>query len=158
MAWAAQIEFAGGAQAISQGLIGGSSFRGHARENRHIIIDIVVDHHLALGVVETMKASGILSDSAFPRDWHGQEQRVETGVIKTFSEISANCDDNAFVGFGNPASCSRSSALSRTTYFLTAIFFPDTNHLHRCFKATVIQNLPSKSTTGVTRRHDAPAA
>src|SRR5271165_3680883 len=48
-------------------------------------------------------------------------------------------------------SCSRSSALSRTTYFLTATSFPATNHLHRCCKATEIQNLPSKSMTEATR-------
>jgi hypothetical protein len=66
-----------------------------------MVVDIVVDHHLALGVVEAMKASCILGESAFPRDWHGQEQRVETGVIKAFSEVSARGDDNAFLGFGN---------------------------------------------------------
>jgi hypothetical protein len=45
----------------------------------------------------------------------------------------------------------RSSALNRTTYFLTAIFFPPTNHLHRCLAATEIQNLPSFSMTGANR-------
>jgi hypothetical protein len=40
-------------------------------------------------------------------------------------------------------SCSRSSALSLTTYFLTAISFPATNHLHRWLAATEIQKFPS---------------
>jgi uncharacterized protein (DUF2147 family) len=44
----------------------------------------------------------------------------------------------------------RSSALNRTTYFLTAISFPTTNHLHRCLAATEIQKLPSFSMTGAT--------
>src|ERR1017187_5488477 len=44
-------------------------------------------------------------------------------------------------------SCSRSSALSLTTYFLTTISFPATNHLHPCFAETVIQKNASDSTT-----------
>ena len=50
----------------------------------------------------------------------------------------------------NPSSWARSSALNRTTYFLTAISFPITNHLHRCLAATEIQKLPSYSMTGAT--------
>jgi hypothetical protein len=48
----------------------------------------------------------------------------------------------------NSSSWARSSTLNRTTYFLTAISFPTTNHLHRCLAATEIQNLPSFSMTG----------
>src|SRR5580658_4777726 len=43
----------------------------------------------------------------------------------------------------NSLSRSRSSASSLTTYFLTAISFPATNHLHRCLAATEIQKFPS---------------
>jgi hypothetical protein len=43
----------------------------------------------------------------------------------------------------NSSSRSRSSASSLTTYFLTAISFPATNHLHRCLAATEIQKFPS---------------
>jgi hypothetical protein len=51
----------------------------------------------------------------------------------------------------NSSSWARSSALNRTTYFLTAISFPTTNHLHRCLAVTEIQKLPSFSMTGATR-------
>src|SRR5580704_11694065 len=57
----------------------------------------------------------------------------------------------------NSLSRSRSSSVNRTTYFLTAISFPITNHLHRYFEARVIQKLPSFSMTGPTRRSN-PAA
>jgi hypothetical protein len=43
----------------------------------------------------------------------------------------------------NSSSRSRSSAPSLTTYFLTTISFPATNHLHRCLAATEIQKFPS---------------
>jgi hypothetical protein len=39
-----------------------------------------------------------------------------------------------------------------TTYFLTAISLRATNHLHCCCAAEVIQNLPSKSITELTRK------
>src|SRR5258707_8335346 len=52
----------------------------------------------------------------------------------------------------NSSSWARSSALNRTTYFLTAITFPTTNHLHRSLTATEIQKLPSFSMTGATSK------
>jgi hypothetical protein len=51
----------------------------------------------------------------------------------------SNCVDR-FPERIKDASCSRSSAFSLTTYFLTVTFFPATNHLHRYFEATEIQN------------------
>jgi hypothetical protein len=50
----------------------------------------------------------------------------------------------------NSLSTARSSAVNRTTYFLTAISFPATNHLHRWLAATEIQKLPSFSMTEAT--------
>jgi hypothetical protein len=50
----------------------------------------------------------------------------------------------------NSSSWPRSSAVNRTTYFLTAISFPATNHLPRWLAATEIQKLPSFSMTGAT--------
>ena len=47
----------------------------------------------------------------------------------------------------NSSSWPRSSAVNRTTYFLTAISFPATNHLYRWLAATEIQKLPSFSMT-----------
>ena len=49
------------------------------------------------------------------------------------------------------SSRSRSSALSFTTYFLTAISFPDANHLHRLILATEIQKNTTISMTLATR-------
>src|SRR5271156_4030474 len=49
-----------------------------------------------------------------------------------------------------PSSCSRSHALSLTTYFLTAISFPATNHLHRRSAAIEIQKNTPFSRTRAT--------
>lgn len=43
------------------------------------------------------------------------------------------------------SSCTRSSALNRTTYFLTATSFVATNHLRHWVATTVIQNTPSNN-------------
>src|SRR5271166_4542949 len=48
------------------------------------------------------------------------------------------------------SSCSRSSALSFTTYFLTEISLPATNHLHRRIAATEIQRNSTDSMTLAT--------
>src|SRR5580693_4421253 len=50
----------------------------------------------------------------------------------------------------NSSSWARSSAVNRTTYFLTAISFLATNHLHRWLAATEIRKLPSFSMTEAT--------
>src|SRR5208337_3972172 len=50
------------------------------------------------------------------------------------------------------SSCSRSSALSFTTYFLTEISLPATNHLHRRIAATEIQKNTADSTTLATKK------
>src|SRR5208337_2061395 len=51
------------------------------------------------------------------------------------------------------SSCSRSSALSFTTYFLTEISLPATNHLHRRIAATEIQKNTADSMTLATSRN-----
>src|SRR5271166_6242737 len=50
------------------------------------------------------------------------------------------------------SSRARSSALSFTTYFLTAISFPATNHLHRLILATEIQKNATDSMTLATSK------
>src|SRR5271157_4718904 len=51
----------------------------------------------------------------------------------------------------NASSRSRSSMVNFTTYFLPAISFPATNHLHRCIAATEIQRNTPDSRTRATR-------
>ncbi len=57
----------------------------------------------------------------------------------------------------NALSRSRSSPVSLTTYFLTAISFPATNHLHR-WRRQRFQKSPSFSMTGTTSISDLTAA
>ncbi len=52
------------------------------------------------------------------------------------------------------SSRSRSSALNFTTYFLTEISLPATNHLHRRIAATEIQKNTTDSMTLATRTQD----
>src|SRR5271157_4002193 len=52
----------------------------------------------------------------------------------------------------NASRRSRSSMVNFTTYFLPAISFPATNHLHRCIAATEIQRNTPDSRTRATRK------
>ncbi len=67
----------------------------------HAHVDIVVDDHLALGVVVTVQPAGILGKRAFPRDRHGKEKGIETGIIEPLAEIAPGRDNDTFLGLGN---------------------------------------------------------
>src|ERR1700675_4325560 len=74
----------------------------------------------------------------------------DTSAFKRMRAFVSSCAERLPLLI-NSSSWARSSALNRTTYFLTAISFPATNHLHRWLAATEIQKLPSFSMTGATR-------
>jgi hypothetical protein len=82
-------------------LISDASFCGHSGQNRHAHVDVVVDNHLTLRVVETVQPAGILGKRTFPRDRHGKEKRIEAGIIETLAEIAPGRDNDAFLGLGN---------------------------------------------------------
>src|ERR1019366_1033838 len=65
----------------------------------------------------------------------------DTSAFKRMRAFVSSCAERLPLRI-NSSSWTRSSALNRTTYFLTAISFPATNHLHR-LAATEIQKLPS---------------
>src|SRR5450759_3793985 len=73
----------------------------------------------------------------------------DTSAFKRMRDFVSNCAERLPLLI-NSSSWARSSAVNRTTYFLTAISFPATNHLHRWLAATEIQKLPSFSMTGAT--------
>jgi hypothetical protein len=68
---------------------------------RHAHVDIVVDDHLALGGVEAVQPASVLGKRAFPRDRHGNEKGIETGIIEALAEIAPGRDNDAFLGLGN---------------------------------------------------------
>src|SRR5271169_2089901 len=73
----------------------------------------------------------------------------DTSAFKRMRAFVSSCAERLPLLI-NSSSWPRSSAVNRTTYFLTAISFPATNHLHRWLAATEIQKLPSFSMTGAT--------
>src|SRR5258707_1338376 len=62
----------------------------------------------------------------------------DTSAFSRMRAFVSNCAERLPLRI-NSSSWARSSALNRTTYFLTAITFPTTNHLHRSLTATEIQ-------------------
>jgi hypothetical protein len=82
-------------------LIPDPTFRSHAGESRHAHVDIIVDDHLTLGIVETVQPARIPGKRAFPCDRHGKEQGIETGIVETLTKIASGRDNDAFLGLGN---------------------------------------------------------
>jgi hypothetical protein len=72
---------------IAYCLIANAAFRGHAGEDRHLHVGIIINDHLAFGVVETMQPAGILSEGAFPSTWHGKKKVIEAAIIETLAEV-----------------------------------------------------------------------
>ena len=61
----------------------------HPRQHRDVAIDVVVDAHLELALVQTVQSSRVLHDRPLPRDRHRQEQRVQPGVVEPLTEEAA---------------------------------------------------------------------
>src|SRR5674476_45176 len=75
---------------VTDSLIPDATFRSHAGENRHAHINIIVDDHLALGIVETVQPARILGKRAFPCDRHGKEQGIKTGIVEALTKIAVS--------------------------------------------------------------------
>jgi hypothetical protein len=75
-----------------------------------------------------------------------QSPASDTSAFKRMRAFVSGCAERLPLLI-NSSSWARFSAVNRTTYFLTAISFPATNHLHRWLAATEIQKLPSFSMT-----------
>src|SRR5208337_2728651 len=74
----------------------------------------------------------------------------DTSAFRRMRALVSNCA-GLLPARTSASSCSRSPALNFTTYFLTAISFPATNHLRRCLTATEIQKNTPHSRTRATR-------
>src|ERR1700740_2580361 len=86
---------------VAYRLIANLAFRSHAGQNRHSHISIVVNDHLALGIVETMQPAGILSERAFPSNRHGKKKGIEAGIIEALAEVTSGREHYTFFGLGN---------------------------------------------------------
>src|SRR5271165_7132514 len=100
------------------------------RRVRPILLMLVSN---AAEIARSLQPSPVSDTSAFSR-------------MRAFVSDCAGCLPAQIIA----SSCSRSSALSFTTYFLTEISLPATNHLHRRIAATEIQKNTTDSRTLAT--------
>ena len=77
-----------------------SPLRGHARQHRHQFVDVVNDQNLGLSGMLAVEATYILSQRTFPGYGHREEQRVESRIIKTLTEIPPCSEDEPFLTIG----------------------------------------------------------
>src|SRR5450759_1868262 len=111
---------------VTDSLIPDATFRSHAGENRHEHVNIIVDDHLALGIVEPVQPARILGKRAFPCDRHSKEQGIKTGVVKTLTKIASGRDNDPFLGLGN-----RSKSRCDVAALLLALASAQNNHVPR---------------------------
>ena len=73
----------------------------HTPQNRNCAINIVDDKNVGFAHALAVQAADILRQCALPRDWHCQNQRVESGIVESFTDMPARCQDEALFGVGN---------------------------------------------------------
>src|SRR5450830_1584318 len=104
----------------------------------------------AIPGVGPMLATALIASVADPRVFRsGRNFSAWIGLVP--KQHSSGGKDRLGSMTIKSSSCARSSALNRTTYFLTATSFVTTNHLRRWIATTVIQNTPSNAMTRATR-------
>ena len=80
------------AASVADGSIGSQSPLEHAQQHWHFTIDVIEDSNLGLVRMNAMQPAGVLDQSPLPGNGHGQEERIESCVIKTLSDIAACCE------------------------------------------------------------------
>jgi hypothetical protein len=87
LAFCSKYIIGGVANPVADGTVTLQSPRIYPRQHGDIGIDVVVNPDNALRVVKPMKASYILLQCALPRNWHCQQQCVQTGIVKTLADV-----------------------------------------------------------------------
>jgi hypothetical protein len=86
--WRGQIEFGAVKDPVAQTPISRLPLGRHLGEHRLVLIDVIINDHVALRSVQAMQSAGILGERSSPGDRHGQEQRIESRIIKALAEIA----------------------------------------------------------------------
>lgn len=60
----------------------------HPQQCGMVSIDEIDDPHVGLGGVRPMQPSRVLAQRSLPRDRHGQDQRVQRGMVEAFADES----------------------------------------------------------------------
>ncbi|MER9657847.1 hypothetical protein NKJ26_31240 [Mesorhizobium sp. M0152] len=59
----------------------------HARQDRHLFVDIVDDENLGLPVMQAVEATDVLSQRASPGNGHREEERVKPLIVEALAKI-----------------------------------------------------------------------
>src|SRR3954454_18754867 len=80
------------AASVADSSISSQSLLEHAQQRWHFTIDVIEDSNLAFVGMNAMQPAGVLDQSTLPGNGHGQEERIESCVIKTLSDIASCCE------------------------------------------------------------------
>ena len=74
---------------VANGFIASAPPVEHPSEHRHVDVGVVVDAHLALGIVQPVQSTGVLGHRAGPRHGKCQEQRVQPCIVEPLTHVLA---------------------------------------------------------------------
>lgn len=95
---------------VSNGAVRGESLFEHPQQHRHFSIHVVVDSHLCLIRVASMKPPCVLDEGTFPGDRHSQKESVQTGLVEALANVATRCHDETLVGIRNRGELSETLA------------------------------------------------
>ena len=81
----------------------------HACKHGYITVNIIVDANLGLVGVEAVESAGVLNKCSFPGYRQSQKQRVQSRIVKPFSNITPGCKNQPFFVIGDGCSRFKSS-------------------------------------------------
>lgn len=103
-----------GADSVAAGTIAFLSPGVNSRQHQHLRIDIVVATDNMLRIVKPMETANILLQRSLPGNRRRQVLRVQTRVIKSFTNVAARCQDDSWIAPRN----SRNGFRNRPALFL----------------------------------------
>ena len=71
------------------------AFVKHAHQHRTVTVHIVVDADLSFARIGAVKPASVLDQGALPRDGHGQEERIEPGIVEALADVATGRQQDA---------------------------------------------------------------
>src|SRR5262249_34672384 len=63
-------------------------------QHRHTQINVIVDTHYTLAVVQPVKSSNVLRNRTAPRHRQREKERIQPRIVEALADVFANCENN----------------------------------------------------------------
>src|SRR5260370_7783707 len=79
---------------IANCAVSGEAFLEHSQQHRDLSVHVVMDPHLGLRRVAPVESAAVLDQRSFPRDGHGEKERIEPSIVEPFTDVTTCPQDH----------------------------------------------------------------